>query len=171
MRIAIIENGAVARVVTGGDDWQDVFEGVTGVPSDTANVGDMWDGSAFSAPPLPPPTITELNNYASAKRWQVEIGGVSVAGTPVRTDEKSQAKITGAIQLLAADPTIASIDWEAQPGIWEALDAETMKTIGIAVGRHVQACFTCLKAVQEEITAGTITTFEQIDAAGWPSNA
>lgn len=171
MRIAIIENGAVSRVVMGGDDWETVFEGMTGVPSDTANVGDVWDGSTFSAPPSPPPTADDLNAYASAKRWEVETGGVSIAGTQVRTDEKSQAKITGAIQLLAADPTITSIDWEAQPGVWEALDADTMKTIGIAVGRHVQACFSTLKAVQEEITAGTITTFEEVDAAAWPSNA
>lgn len=169
MRIAIIEDGKVTGVLLAREGWEANFP--NGVESDTANVGDTWDGAQFIPPPMPAPTADDLMAYASAKRWQVETGGISIAGTSVRTDEKSQAKITGAIQLLAADPTITSIDWEAQPGVWEALDADTMKAIGIAVGRHVQACFTCLKSVQEAITAGTITTFEDIDAAAWPSNA
>lgn len=168
MRIAIVEDRKVVQVLLAGDDWETAFP--QGIASDTANVGDMWDGANFIAPPVPPLTIDELMSFAAFKRWKVETGGISIAGTSVRTDEKSQAKITGAIQLLAADPTIASIDWEAQPGVWEALDADTMKAIGIAVGRHVQACFSTLKAVQEAITAGTITTFEQIDAAVWPAN-
>ena len=168
MRVAIIEDNTVVQVLLVGDDWEMSFP--QGIASDTANVGDIWTGSEFTPPPAPSPTVEELKIYAAFKRWQVESGGISVGGTSVRTDENSQSKITGAIQLLAADPTITSIDWEAQPGVWEALDADTMKTIGIAVGRHVQACFTTLKLVQEEIAAGTTTTFEQIDAAAWPSN-
>lgn len=170
MRIAIIENGTVARVILAGPDWQEVFPDVVGVESDTANVGDAYESGLFHPPAAPPPSEADLMAYAADLRWRIETGGITVAGTSVRTDEKSQAKISGAVILLTADQTIGAIDWEAQPGVWVSLDAATMQAIGVAVGRHVQACFTALKAVQEAITAGEIVSFEQIDAADWPAN-
>ncbi|WP_051678658.1 DUF4376 domain-containing protein [Xanthobacter sp. 91] len=170
MRIALIENGTVARIILAGADWPQLFPGAVGVESDTANVGDTWTGSAFVPPAAPPPSEADLMAYAADLRWRIETGGITVAGTSVRTDEKSQAKISGAVILLTADQTIGAIDWEAQPGVWVSLDAATMQAIGVAVGRHVQACFTALKAVQEAITAGEIVNFEQIDAADWPAN-
>lgn len=170
MRIAIIEDNICARIIIAGADWHEVFPGAVGVESETANVGDTWTGTAFVPPALPPPSEADLMAYAANLRWRIETGGITVAGTSVRTDEKSQAKISGAVILLTADPTLADIDWEAQPGVWVSLDAATMQAIGIAVGRHVQACFTALKAVQAAITAGEIVNFEQIDAADWPAN-
>jgi hypothetical protein len=44
-----------------------------------------------------------------------------------------------------------------------------MAAIATAVGAHVQACFATEAAVDAEITAGTITTTAQIDAADWPA--
>lgn len=170
MRIAIIENGTVARVILAGPDWQAVFPGAVGVESDTANVGDTYESGLFRPPAAPAPTEADLLAYAADLRWRIETGGITVNGVSVRTDEKSQAKISGAVILLTADQTIPAIDWEAQPGVWVSLDAATMQAIGIAVGRHVQACFTALKAVQEAVAAGEIVNFEQIDAADWPAN-
>jgi len=43
-----------------------------------------------------------------------------------------------------------------------------MAAIATAVGAHVQACFAAENAVQAAITAGTITTTAEIDAAAWP---
>lgn len=169
MRIALIEGGTVARIILADEGWQQHFPGAVGVESETANVGDTYESGLFHPPAPPAPTQADLMAYAADLRWRIETGGILVAGTSVRTDEKSQSKITGAVQLLAADPTLAAIDWEAQPGVWVSLDAATMQAIGIAVGRHVQACFTALKAVQETITAGEIVSFEQIDAADWPA--
>lgn len=169
MRIAVIEQGVVTSVIVAGEGWQEML-GIEGVESDTANVGDLWDGEAFTAPAPPPPTESELLAYAALKRWQVETGGIVVSGTAVRTDETSQAKIQGAVQLLAADETLTEIDWEAQPGVWVSLDTPALLAIGIAVGRHVQACFSTLRQVQTGIAAGEIITIEDIDAAGWPSN-
>lgn len=170
MRVAIIEGGQVVRVIKAEADWREVFPSVVGIESETAHVGDVWNGSALVPPPAPPPTQDDLLAYAADLRWRVETGGITVSGTSVRTDEKSQAKITGAVQLLAADPTLAAIDWEAQPGTWVSLDAATMQAIGVAVGRHVQACFSTLKGVQQAIAAGEIVALEQVDAADWPTN-
>lgn len=118
-------------------------------------------------PPPPPPV--DLYAYARQKRYEVETGGVMFNGVLIRTDPDSQARITGAYTLLQADPTLTEVDWEAQPQQWVTVDADTMKAIGIAVGRHVQACFSTLRAVQAAIAAGTITTTAEIDAAGWPA--
>lgn len=168
MRIADIANGIVVGVYICGDDWISMFP--NGVPSEIAKPGDHYDGTSFTPPPVAPPNSDQLKDFAADKRWRVETGGIVVSGTPIRTDEKSQSKISGTVQLLAADPSITSIDWEAQPGVWVTVDVPTITAIGIAVGRHVQLCFSTLKAVQSEIEAGTITSFAAIEAAAWPSN-
>ncbi|MFG1414056.1 DUF4376 domain-containing protein [Xanthobacter sp. VTT E-85241] len=103
--------------------------------------------------------------HAAQRRWEIETGGIEVAGQMIRTDEQSQAKISGACVLLSNDPDVASIDWEAQPGTWVTLDRATMISIGVAVGRHVQRCFSALRQIQGEITAENITTTGAIDAA------
>lgn len=105
------------------------------------------------------------------KRWNVENGGINIGGAPVRTDATSQSKITGAVSLFQNDPQLTSLDWEAQPGIWVTFDAETMKAIGIAVGRHVQACFSRAKALSTQITqAQDEAALEAIDIeSGWPA--
>uniref|UniRef100_UPI003017E1C0 DUF4376 domain-containing protein n=1 Tax=Kaistia sp. MMO-174 TaxID=3081256 RepID=UPI003017E1C0 len=134
------------------------------------NEAELIEALARLGMPGPPiaPTVANLLAYAAAKRFEVETGGVTVGGAPIRTDEKSQNRVSGAAQLVANDPTLLVIDWEAQPGVWVEVSAADMKAIGIAVGRHVQACFSTLKAVQAAIHSGAITTTAEIDAAGWP---
>lgn len=169
MRIAEISNGVVVGVYICGDDWHELFP--SGVPSETANPGDHYDGTSFTPPPVAPPSIDQMKAYAADKRWRVETGGLVVNGVSIRTDEKSQNKLSGAVQLISADPSLTSVDWEAQPGVWMAVDASSITAIGVAVGRHVQQCFSTLKAIQAEIEAGTITSFAAIEVAAWPSNS
>jgi len=89
---------------------------------------------------------------------------------PVRTDETSQRKIAGAVQLFEKDGTLTVIDFEAQPGIWVTLDQATMEAIGVAVGRHIQACFSNAKALSEAVEAAADDdALDLIDMdAGWP---
>jgi hypothetical protein len=47
------------------------------------------------------------------------------------------------------------------------LDAATVTAVALAVGAHVQTCFALEQTLDAEITAGTITTTAQIDAAAW----
>ncbi|MBX3545598.1 DUF4376 domain-containing protein [Chelatococcus sp.] len=105
------------------------------------------------------------------RRWEAETGGIIVAGALIRTDATSQAKITGAVSLFQADPSLTSIDWEAQPGVFVALDAATMTAIGIAVGRHVQACFSRGRVLSDAITAAaSAATLYALDInSGWPT--
>ncbi len=129
-----------------------------------------WTGSevAVYLPPIVPPTTADLLAYAADKRWQVETGGITVAGAEIDTNRDSQAMITGAYAYSQAHPE-EPIKFKAASG-WVTLDAATMAAIATAVGAHVQESFAVEEAVDAAIAAGTITTFEEIDAAGWPSN-
>ena len=109
----------------------------------------------------------DLVGYAADKRWQVETGGITVAGATVDTSRESQAMITGAYAYSQANPT-EMIKFKAASG-WVSLDAATLAVIATAVGAHVQACFAVEESVAAEIVAGTITSTEEIDAAGWPA--
>jgi hypothetical protein len=120
------------------------------------------------------PTLAErkagLQEEVRAKRWAVETGGLTVGGAPIRTDEASQSRITAAVNLFAHDETLQSVDWEAQHGVWVEIDRATMIAIGVAVGRHVQQCFSHARALSEAVEAAEDE--EALDAididAGWP---
>jgi hypothetical protein len=51
-RKAVIASGVVENVIEAGDDF--TLAGKTLIASDTAQIGDTWDGSVFT-PPAPPP--------------------------------------------------------------------------------------------------------------------
>jgi len=166
---ALIQDGIVVQVWRGATitELPEPHEGMLEVPDGGVVCGMRYASGSFSVP-SPPPTTNDLLAYAAEKRWLVETSGITLAGTEIRTDEKSQNRVSGAALLALSDPDLTVINWEATPGVWVEVSAAQMKTIGIAVGRHVQACFSTLKAVQAAINSGTITTTAEIDAADWP---
>lgn len=105
------------------------------------------------------------------RRYSAETGGITVqGGATLITDRDSQAKITVAVALFENDQTLIDIDWEAQPGVWVSVDREAMLGIGVAVGRHVQQCYSRSRQLIEAITAAE--THAELDAvdinSGWP---
>lgn len=128
-----------------------------------AAIGGTYADGVFTPPP--PPAV-DLVAYAAAKRYEVETGGIVINGAAIDTSRDSQSMITGAYAYSQANPG-ETIQFKAMGG-WVTLDAATMAAIATAVGAHVQACFAAEAAVQAAITAGTITTTAEIDAAGWP---
>jgi hypothetical protein len=138
--------------------------------------GQLWDGEEASDPPPPVLTLAQrkaaLADLARRRRWEHEVGGVTVGGVPVRTDEKSQAKLSGAVALFGLDPGLTSIDWEAAPGVFATLDKATVEAIGVAVGHHVQACFARSKALNTAIVgAASHAALDAVEATldtGWP---
>lgn len=132
--------------------------------------GDTW-AQSWAVEPLPIEDARAVVIEAiRARRWQAEIAGTSVGGVPIRTDEKSQNKIAGAIALFEKNPGLASIDFEAQPNLWVELDGAAVTAIGVAVGMHIQACFSNAKQLQEAALAATDHAgLTEIDIeAGWP---
>jgi hypothetical protein len=93
----------------------------------------------------------EMIAATSAKRWAVETGGTTVNGAAIQTDAGSQAKLSGALQLIQADDTVI-VDWKGADG-WVQLNAAAVTAIATAIGLHVQVAFSREKAIQDAIEA------------------
>lgn len=106
----------------------------------------------------------------AAYRWQIETGGIVRNGVAIATDDRSQAKISGALQLVQDDPQVV-IDWKADNG-WVQLNAAAVTYIAREIGLHVQACFSREKALATAINAcATVAEVAAVDiTSGWPSN-
>jgi hypothetical protein len=105
-----------------------------------------------------------LWTYAAEKRHATEVGGVSVAGIAVATDDRAKIMVLGA--RIAAEATAGfTADWVAADGSVHALTAADMIGISDAVLAHVNGCFSVYAGVKSQIDAGVITTIAQIDAA------
>lgn len=104
------------------------------------------------------------------RRWVAENAGVTVGQTLIRTDERTQQKITGALEFFRQNEALETIDWEAQPGDFVTLDQSTLAAIGVAIGTHVQTCFTRSKELSEAIAAAAnAEALAAIDIdADWP---
>jgi len=132
-----------------------------------------WDGvSAWEPPPgttlLQEPdggyvapdlrTLDEAKAEAKARiaaqRYEVETGGITLPdGSAIRTDRESQALINGAYNM-ARDGYAAAVDFKGADG-WVSIPAATMLQIAVAVGQHVQSCFSRERALSVQIDAAT----------------
>ncbi|MDE1991665.1 MAG: DUF4376 domain-containing protein [Rhizobiaceae bacterium] len=138
-----------------------------------ANVGPDWPEAPASLLAVvagwsPDPVPVDLPAYAAAKRYAVEPGGIVVNGAGIPTDRQSQAMITGAYSYVEANPS-TTVQFKTNSGFVE-MNAAQVTAIANAVGAHVQASFAEEATVVAAITAGTITTTAEIDAAAWPAN-
>jgi hypothetical protein len=93
----------------------------------------------------------EMKRLVTAKRYEVETGGTTVTGAAIQTDPASQAKLSGALQLVQADDTVI-VDWKGAAG-WVQLNATAVTAIATAVGLHVQTAFSREKALHDAIDA------------------
>lgn len=138
-------------------------------------MGAILTGNVYREGDTPPaPTVAELLAYAADKRWRVEIGGLVLpSSAAIATDRETQSKLTAACIKASADSGYVVANWKLGPGIFTALDAGTIIAIGDAVASHVQAAFDAEAAVSAGVLADppTITTFAEIETAGWPSNS
>lgn len=108
--------------------------------------------------------FADLSAYAADARWRNETGGITIAGVPVATDDRSKQMIIGARVAADADPNWTS-QWVGADGAIYPIDAAAIIAISNAVQAHVNACFATFATVKAEIDAGAITTTAEIDAA------
>lgn len=105
-----------------------------------------------------------LLHYAEQRRWEKETAGITVAGVPIATDDRSKQMVLGARVAAMADENFTT-NWVAADGAIYQLDAATVTAISDAVLAHVRACFAVYATVRQEIATNTITTKAQVDAA------
>jgi hypothetical protein len=104
------------------------------------------------------------------RRWRAETGGISVNGSPVATDERSQAKFVGACLAATLDANY-SVQWKLIDGSFTTLDHDQIIAIAQAVRSHVQACFdheaTLAGAIQAAVDEQALAAIDI--EAGWPA--
>ena len=119
----------------------------------------------------------QLKAYNADARWRKEQGGMTLSsGMPIETNDRSQAKISGA--MLAAKYPPASLKappggggiafttkWHAADGTIWPLDTPMIVAMSGELQLHIDQCFEAASATVDAIEAGTVTTLEQIDAA------
>ncbi|WP_316171281.1 DUF4376 domain-containing protein [Bradyrhizobium sp. SZCCHNRI1058] len=108
--------------------------------------------------------FVDLKAYAAFKRYAKETAGTAIDGVTYLTDRETQSKMAAAV-LLAQVNSAATFKWKIADGSFVTLDAATMITVATAVGSYVQQCFAAEAMLVTGINAGTITKFEQVDAA------
>lgn len=126
------------------------------VPSDLAD--------KVSAVDLTAARKNNLMAYAASKRYAVEVGGITVSGVPISTDDRSKQMIMGARIAADADSSFTT-GWVGEDGNIYPLTAAQVIGISNAVLAHVQTCFATFATVSAAITAGTITSTAQVDTA------
>ena len=112
----------------------------------------------------PPPPPVDLYAYAADARWRKEIGGITVNGVPIATDDRSKQMIIGARLAASVNPNWSTM-WVGSDADIYPVDATAIVTISDAVQSHVNACFTMFADVKADIDNGTVTTVQEIDGA------
>lgn len=123
MRYALIDlsSSRVVNVVEieEGDGSSDP-EGMIHVASETASIGDGWDGASFVPPPVPPPTTEELWAAARTRRAPLlqatDIIAIRCFKAGVEWPEDWKA-YTQKLRDITKQPDPASLDWPTAPPI------------------------------------------------------
>lgn len=143
--------------------WKSMRGDVDVVLSPTCEEWDM----AVSLSPMefiaPVPYPVDLLALAADLRWRREVGGITVAGLAVATDDRSKLMLSGARIAAMADPAYAT-RWKTPAG-WVDLDASTIIALSDAVQAHVAACFALEAHVAEQIENGEISDDAGVIAA------
>ena len=120
----------------------------------------------FVPPPIDPRAA--LKAAATAKRWEVETGGITLpGGVQVSTGTADQNRIASVIAT-AALGGVESVEFKAASG-WATLTLEQLRGIAAAIALHVQACFAAERKHHGAIDAASDAALASYDVdAGWP---
>jgi hypothetical protein len=106
-----------------------------------------------------------LETYCAFKRWTKEQGGLTLtSGMPIATDDRAQAKINGVVLAASTNPSFTT-QWHAADGSYWPLDKTKIDAMSGELQAHINNCFIISSQTMADISAGTITTRDQIDAA------
>lgn len=107
----------------------------------------------------------QWTSQIAARRFQVETGGVTVAGVQINTERDSQSLLTGAAFAASLDSEY-QIKWKAATGFVD-LTAQQIIGVASAVRAFVQACFNREAELLGAVADGSITA-EMLEE-GWPA--
>jgi hypothetical protein len=150
-----------------GEAWQRVE------PDGVENVGGQWRTKWKLVPDSLDENGLEAQRQLklsalAAQRWTIETGGITFAGLPIKTDEDTQRKITGAYVQATRNPSM-TVKWKVAPATFMTLDADTIIAIGDAVTAHIQSAFDHESDLIDAIMSATNwSELQAVDiGAGW----
>ncbi len=173
MKLMRIDEGLIVEIVMQPDmiggratKPEDFFPPENGfvLAPDGVEIGMVQRDGKWVRPAALLPTKDALRAYAAARRYAVEVGGVTVGDLKVATDDRSKTLILGAQVAASTDAGWTTV-WRDVNGAGHAINPAQMLAISDAVQAHVNASFKALDTVLADIDSGKLTTFAQIDAA------
>lgn len=136
-------------------------------PADLARIG-----VTVREIPDPPPSVDQLVTCAADRRRSLANGSATIStgarSIPTFVDAESRGSITALVVALNFAPDL-STPWKGSDGEFYTLTPAELPAFALGMLQFVQACFAAEEIVKAAIAAGTITTFEEIDAFAWPS--
>lgn len=145
-----------------GQTWFDQ----DGKPVEVDFIGDPAShGFLDEKPVIPetPPTPEDLAAYASKKSWETRIAGPLINGVRIKCDGDAIGLINGMAMLAQQDAT-RTFNFDTGDGMVSLTAAEAI-SLAEQVGEFVQLTFDRRAEVYAAITAWTVTTTADIDAA------
>ena len=107
-----------------------------------------------------------LRYYAALARWRKIDAGITINGIPFPCDQVTLSALNSAtIYLESASGQSTVINWKLPDGTFTQLNKTEINELQLASQSFCQACYNCESQQLSGITAGTITTREQVDAA------
>lgn len=116
-----------------------------------------------------------LDDYKALKRNSInrlrsgsEFGGFTHEGHEFDSDQTSQSKIQGAVQMALLAKSSGqpfSIEWTLADNSVRALNADEMIGVGLALGEHVNSIHIKARALKDQVAAAQ--TKEELDAIVW----
>ena len=110
----------------------------------------------------PAPGITAA--VIAARRYEAEVGGITLNGLHINTDDRSKLLINGAALEAMLDPAY-TMQWKTPAGFVELAGAQVL-AVARAVRAHVQACFDREAELLAAVADSSIT--DQMLQEGWP---
>jgi hypothetical protein len=109
--------------------------------------------------------FVNLKYYTVAARYRKEQSGLTLSsGMPIKTDDRAQAKINGAVIASINDAGFTT-QWHAADGSYWPLDQAGVAAMSTELQAYINQCFATAKATTDGIDGGTITTRAEVDAA------
>lgn len=126
-----------------------------------------WIDQGNVLPDYVPPAV-DLASYLADRRWQAEVAGTVWNGWPVATDQTSQQKVLAEFVAVGGGLRTDGAVWKFADGEFRAVSNADFASLAMAVRNHIESCFALEASLLSGISAGTVTTTSEIDAAAWP---
>ena len=113
-----------------------------------------------------------LKRSVTSKRYEVEVGGITVSNNVYSTDRESQTKyVAVAVDVSQSNVETWSITWKTLENKFVTLNANQALEVVNSVRDHVQLSFNKEAEYYNLIDTSNTAVLQTIDfSAGWPSN-